>query len=174
MKTEAAVRTVLMQPVILSGGSDDTVLGQLIELQVIEGLPGTNDGNICRNIKKVWLFTGKPLHIITIHTKCISKWSHRFLSPPFQGYHHQIYKDKISYTPKLAIISKPLKEQCILTLGFPSSEACSWTDGSASVWTWGVLSVGWRGRRWREWRTLSQLWAPQDSFWEVRIPLCRL
>lgn len=27
-------------------GSDDAVLSQLMQLQVTEGLPGTNDGNI--------------------------------------------------------------------------------------------------------------------------------
>lgn len=28
-------------------GSDDAVLGQLMQLQVIEGLPGANDSDVC-------------------------------------------------------------------------------------------------------------------------------
>lgn len=28
-------------------GSDDAVLGQLVQLQVIEGLPGANNGDVC-------------------------------------------------------------------------------------------------------------------------------
>lgn len=28
-------------------GSDDAVLGQLVQLQVIEGLPGANDSDVC-------------------------------------------------------------------------------------------------------------------------------
>lgn len=55
------------------------------------------------------------------------------------------------------------------TPGFPSSGACSWTDGSASAWTWVVPCVGWRGLRLRGWPTWSQLWA-QDSFWAVSVP----
>lgn len=41
---------MLGQPVILGGsqeGSDDAVLGQLVQLQVIEGLPWANDGDVC-------------------------------------------------------------------------------------------------------------------------------
>lgn len=28
-------------------GSDDAILGQLMQLQVIKGLPGANDGDVC-------------------------------------------------------------------------------------------------------------------------------
>lgn len=28
-------------------GSDDAVLGELVQLQVVEGLPGADDGDVC-------------------------------------------------------------------------------------------------------------------------------
>lgn len=49
--------------------SDDAVLGQLIQLQVIEGLPRANDSNVCKtNDGERRLF--RPLRIIETDMKC--------------------------------------------------------------------------------------------------------
>lgn len=58
------------------------------------------------------------------------------------------------------------------TPGFPSLGACSWTDGSASAWTWEVLYVGWPDLHWHGWLIWSPLWA-QGSFclWLLEMPL---
>lgn len=33
-------------------GSDDAVLGQLVQLQVIEGLPRANDSDVCKEAQR--------------------------------------------------------------------------------------------------------------------------
>lgn len=53
MFVTVGVRTVTLTP----GGYrlDDAVLGQLVQLQVIEGLPRANDGDVCGNMKETVL-----------------------------------------------------------------------------------------------------------------------
>lgn len=97
-------------------------------------------------------------------------WTHLFLNPPFLGYHHQScrHRKTVRYH-RLHVASEPEVKP---TPGFPSSGACSWTDASASAWTWEVLYVGWLDPQWHGWLIWSQLWA-QGSFclWLLKMPL---
>ena len=96
-------------PVILRGlqgdveGSDDAVLGQLMQLQVIEGLPGANDGDVCNRNTKIWGHSG---HCKSELTQIALHFTHLCLSPPYQGYRHQSCKEKRNYKPSFAVISK--------------------------------------------------------------------
>lgn len=44
-------------------GSDDAVLGQLMQLQVIEGLPGANDSDVCNREEQRCMEMLRPLQI---------------------------------------------------------------------------------------------------------------
>lgn len=67
-------------------GSYDAVLSQLMQLQVIEGLPGTNDGDIW-NTEGGNRCSNSDLRLM--NQKMCGEWTHLFLNPPFLGYHHQ-------------------------------------------------------------------------------------
>lgn len=66
--------------------SDDAVLGQLVQLQVIEGLPGANDSDVCKTKKDIKRGTGGRLR----SQRSTLKSAHLCLSPPFLGCHPRI------------------------------------------------------------------------------------
>lgn len=145
-----------------------------MQLQVIEGLPGANDGDICSNRYTAVQAATNPRSCHEAYLKAavnspVPKPSIPGMSSP------KLQRKRLKIQRMLYIISKSPKKKKHWehTPGFPSSEACSWTDGSAFVWTWGAPCVGWRGLRWHGWPTWSQLWA-QDSFWAVTLPACRI
>lgn len=52
-------------------GSDDAILSQLMQLQVIEGLPGANDSDVCNKKEQRCTRLFRPLQIIETDMKCI-------------------------------------------------------------------------------------------------------
>lgn len=99
-------------------GSDDSVLGQLVQLQVIEGLPGADDGDVCGD-KDAF----RPLTHAAADVRCVFANS-PVPKPSIPGMSSPKLQTKHSYTPELELI--PSVCVCVWhTPGLPSSGACS-------------------------------------------------
>lgn len=89
-------------------GSDDAVLSQLMQLQVIEGLPGTNDGDIW-NTEDGNRCSNSDLRLM--NQEMCGEWTHLFLNPPFLGYHHQSCRETKLLDIITLLVSEPVKQR---------------------------------------------------------------
>lgn len=89
-------------------GSYDAVLSQLMQLQVIEGLPGTNDGDIW-NTEGGNRCSNSDLRLL--NQKMCGEWTHLFLNPPFLGYHHQICRETKLSDIITSSVSEPVQQR---------------------------------------------------------------
>lgn len=145
-------------------GSDDTILGQFMQLQVIEGLPRANDSDVCKKTAQMWSCSG-PCRALKPMVSTLA-YTYLCLSPPFQGYHLQICKEENCDDYKsldliYLVFYKTLKKKSIQSIPLDSllwrlaleltslpllelGGSLAWGGGaSADAGGWLDLSFGW-------------------------------